>query len=807
MFSLFIPFIHLVSAAVLFAMWQADPKRRYLLWWGIAFVFMTISIALGRSALDPDFYASWPMMLLFASAITGLTYTLLKGSVHFRFDSGYQRVPLWGSAASVLLFLLTYSVGSVAYLHIYSAVAVSLAMCFMAWAVWAKNVWHRLAASVFVVRAVVSIGLAVVALALPSMRELSHAYGHLFLALTIVVSVLLLLLICFLRSQSDLNDHLAILTLSHGITTRLQNVTSVKELGSRTIPPFITEHGWTDGLMLQLASDHHYLKVVGLHGTIVRAENFLLDMELPLQGTLSGRAVSSRKVLIYQGAEDDLEAATRIGQVLGYTPQTIVAIPLIANNEACGSVLLVSNRQREISEQEMVLFEMISHSVGMSIANAQSLEELARQAKFDSLTGLGNRLAYHEYIARLGETQVLVMLLDMNRFKEVNDTFGHPVGDRLLKQLAQRITQALPASVAAVFRLSGDEFVVVVNQHNSSHSSGYYIDKLGSVFEARFEIDDLSLKATAAIGLVEALTSELDSHELLRCADIAMYQAKKTNATIAIYSKEADNEVRARVQLMASLSDALESNQFEMHYQPVVDLASGCCCAAESLVRWHHPSRGLLSAGHFVPFIEATDQIKPLTYRVIDLTLRDLRSWLDKGLDLKVSINLSARNLFDKKLPDYIQAKVREYKVPPTSIQFEITESALMTDPEISQAALAKLTLRGFTIALDDFGTGYSSLAYLAKIPFGLLKIDQSFVRDITHNPKHQAIVKATIEMSHNLQKPVVAEGIEQEAELEYLQSLGCDLAQGYLYGKPMPSSAFQAWLIGQNPASRLSRE
>ncbi|WP_317930162.1 putative bifunctional diguanylate cyclase/phosphodiesterase [Halioxenophilus sp. WMMB6] len=802
MFSVFIPFVHFASAIVLLVMWRSDRKNRYLMWWGAAFLIVPGAVVFGRLAYLPPYDKSWFFIGGFAAAVAALVFTLLKGSLEFNAQQQHSFSPHLSAGLAFFFFLVVYALGSISMVHLYTTVAVGAAWVIMGVTIWSKGFWHRITALIFIVRAVATTLLAVLLIKAPSLHGLLQEHGNLYLSLTIVLSVLFLLLICFIRSQQELNEHLAVLSIAHEVTSKLQNNDSLRELGYRIIPPFITDHGWQDGLMSIVESDNT-LRVVASWGHNLPENRQQYDPVIPVNGSISGYAVRARDVYIGGDVSKlDIDLPRTTG-FYGYVPKTVAAIPLVSSGKIYGVIVLTTPLHRQVNAQERSLFATISNAVGLSIANASYVDELAQQATHDTLTGLGNRAAYHEHVARLGSAPLMVMLLDLNRFKEVNDTFGHLVGDQLLKQMAERLQRVLPEHSAAVFRLSGDEFSVVINlaQEKLPGAAGYP-QQLAKVFDARFEIQDLSLKVTASIGVVEATTEELDSHEMLRCADVAMYQAKKSNGLIAVYNKDADNEVRARVQLLSSVEPALEQHQFEMYYQPQIDLRTGLCRGAESLIRWRHPQQGLLGAALFMPFIEATEQIQPITYEVLNLTLKELSQWQALGWRLPVSINLSARNLFDHQLPDYIHQQVQSYAIAPELIHFEITESALMTDPEMSRANLLRLAEQGFTIALDDFGTGYSSLAYLSKFPIDVLKIDQSFIGNIVNKRKNQAIVKATIDMSHDLNKCVIAEGIENQADADFVSGLGCDIGQGFHYAEPMSGRHFLAWLSRQGELS-----
>jgi len=426
--------------------------------------------------------------------------------------------------------------------------------------------------------------------------------------------------------------------------------------------------------------------------------------------------------------------------------------------------------------------------IGISVANARNLSELGYRANHDTLTGLGNRAALHDYLGERSEESCAVLLFDLDHFKQVNDALGHSVGDKLLRAMADRLRKYLEDRPARLFRLGGDEFVVI---HTLDADAGTEVAltlarQLGDQIAQPLMIGELSLRMSAAIGVAISRLHGNSSHELLRCADVAMYHAKQRGAGFALYQREIDAYKLEDLTLLSAVNDGLEQQQFMLFYQPIVNANSGEIEGCEALIRWDHPTRGLVEAKDFMPLIEATDLIRLLTHRVIDMAMEDAARWRQLGIGYRVAINLSARNILDPELPNYLLDAARRAGVDPQVVQLEITETILIKDPSSAGKVLQALSDAGFLLALDDFGTGYSSMAYLGRFPIDMLKIDRSFVHRMLEHAQSRAIVETTIALARSLGLSVTAEGVERPAEAELLRELGCDSVQGFLYGDPL---------------------
>lgn len=435
----------------------------------------------------------------------------------------------------------------------------------------------------------------------------------------------------------------------------------------------------------------------------------------------------------------------------------------------------------------------------LTLREVRGLADSRRLAMTDDLTGLHNRRSFYDRAAddlgsasEAGEPRAM-LLVDLDRFKEINDTLGHRAGDQLLRQFAERLRAALPAA-RMLARLGGDEFVALLaaaDEATARRAGGAVLDAL----EEPFELEGMVAYMSASIGIALAPRDGRTRSELLRQSDIAMYRAKEQGSGVERANRSSDRPGRERLQLATDLRLALQREELVLHFQPKGDLASGRITGVEALARWQHPRHGLLYPDAFIEFAEQQSMMRPLTLEVLRLALRQQRAWRDVGIELPVAINLSAANLLDARLPADVAALLAEYQLTPGMLQFEITEDTLMLDPDRAVDVLARLSELGIGFALDDFGTGYSSLAHLKRLPVEELKIDKSFVMDMTTDAGDATIVRSTIELARNLGLRVVAEGVETGDHWAALAALGCHTAQGYYLSRPLPAAALTGWL------------
>jgi diguanylate cyclase (GGDEF)-like protein len=389
--------------------------------------------------------------------------------------------------------------------------------------------------------------------------------------------------------------------------------------------------------------------------------------------------------------------------------------------------------------------------------------------------------------------------MDLDRFKEVNDTLGHAAGDLLLVEVARRVRTALRAS-ETVGRLGGDEFAMVLPGADAAGAQTA-AERVLEAVDRPFVLSDqgIDVDVRGSIGIALYPTHGEAADEILRRADVAMYVAKRSSVGCVMYSAEHDHHSPTRLTLAGELRRALEGRTggagFLLHYQPQFALGSGALTGVEALARWRHAQRGWVPPDEFIALAEGTGLIRQLTDCVLDMALGQCANWREAGLELPVSVNLSMRDLQDSRLPETISGLLTRHALPSRLLRLEVTESVLMADPARAVTVLARLRRLGVEVAIDDFGTGYASLAYLADLPADALKIDRTFVQGLVARPRHAAIVRSTVELAHNLGLRVVAEGVEDRETWDALSALGCDEAQGYLMGRPMPAAAITARL------------
>jgi len=428
-------------------------------------------------------------------------------------------------------------------------------------------------------------------------------------------------------------------------------------------------------------------------------------------------------------------------------------------------------------------------------------DALAHQALHDILTGLPNRTLLHDRLdqaiheARRRNETLALLVLDLDEFKAVNDSFGHHIGDALLTQVGPRFQSGL-RETDTVARLGGDEFAVVLPGADAS-SAGRIAAALLKSLERPFTVQAEELVVGASIGVAVYPNHGDTAQILLQHGDIAMYAAKaELGNGYSVYTPEQDRHGADRLGQLAELRRAIESDELVLEYQPLISLRTGRVTSVEALVRWNHPTRGRIMPNAFIPLAEQTGLIKPLTERVIGLALHDVGLWRARHHDCPVAVNLSTRNLLDPLLPDLVRELLQRHDVPPAALRFEITESVLLGEPERAMETLNQLRAIGVRFALDDFGSGYSSLSYLHRLPLEEVKIDQSFIRELSSaDASGSTIVGATVDLGHRLGFAVVAEGVESADEWDRLIALGCDIVQGFHIARPMPVADVIRWL------------
>ncbi len=489
------------------------------------------------------------------------------------------------------------------------------------------------------------------------------------------------------------------------------------------------------------------------------------------------------------------------------TPADGIAVP-VAMGDAETAVLLVVDSLPDIptfGEEHVRLFQALANHAGVSLANAGLLDRLRSEvrdkeylAMHDPLTDLPNRRHFQQLLetslAVPGNGVTAVMLMDLDRFKEVNDALGHETGDALLRHVAERLRSHL-GDRGVIARLGGDEFAVLLPGIASTEEAVAVGKDLARVLGAPVSIDQLSLTARASIGIACGPEHGSTAPTLLQRADVAMYAAKETGTGVRVYQPRDDKNTAERLALIGDLTRAVERRELLVYFQPKLDPASGTVTGAEALARWHHGEHGFVPPDVFIPLAEHSGLIRPLTMHILEVALRRCAAWRRAGHDLQVAVNLSPNGLLDTTLPEAVTGLLVECGVPTNALTLEITESTIMADPTGSMATLQSLHAIGVKLSIDDFGTGHSSLSRLRDLPIDEVKIDKSFVQRLAIDHRDRAVVRSAVQLGHALGLQVVAEGVEDAATIDHLASEKCDLVQGYFVSRPLPANQFETWL------------
>jgi diguanylate cyclase (GGDEF)-like protein len=431
----------------------------------------------------------------------------------------------------------------------------------------------------------------------------------------------------------------------------------------------------------------------------------------------------------------------------------------------------------------------------------RQMEQIEHQALHDALTGLPNRALLHDRLeqairtARRHGGTVAVMVMDLDRFKEINDTLGHHSGDRLLVEVGGNLAEAVRDS-DSVARLGGDEFGILAPSIAEERGAIALAERALAALRRPHEVSGVEVDVDASIGIALYPRHGDDVATLLRRADIAMYASKESGEP-TVYAPEHDHHSADRLALVGRLRRAIAEREITVYYQPQADVRTAQVRSVEALVRWEHPEHGLLPPDRFIPLAENTGLIRALTSHVLDTALEQCRRWRDDGMDLGVAVNITGRDLLDLRLPEEVAELLHKWGVEASRLELEITENTVLTDPARARTVLLALSELGVRLAIDDFGSGNSSLGYLKRLPVDVLKIDKSFVLQMQDNDDDAVIVRSTIDLGHNLGLEVVAEGVESADAWSHLSALGCDIAQGYYLSRPVPASAIPPLLRG----------
>jgi diguanylate cyclase (GGDEF)-like protein len=488
---------------------------------------------------------------------------------------------------------------------------------------------------------------------------------------------------------------------------------------------------------------------------------------------------------------------------------------------AAAAAILVTGTQVKIPDLAVALAAAtllaVTARLAITFRDVIGLAETRTQALTDELTGLANR---RSLVAALGahaaqfrrmdpdaESSLALMLIDLDRFKEINDSLGHDVGDELLRQLARRLERYIrPGDLLS--RLGGDEFSILLSPERDQSAAERVASRIATALDEPFALDDLTLHVKGSIGIALYPHHCSDPMQLLQRADVAVTTAKQAPTRIALYQVAEDPHSKERVQLLEALRAGLAHGELVCHYQPKITIATGATDSVEALVRWQHPDRGLLAPDTFLPLAEHAGLMRPLTLAVLDIALRDASRWRQDGRPVSVAVNLSVTNLLDVELASDVAALLYQHQLPASALILEITETVLMTDSTRAKSVVDALHALGVGLSVDDYGTGYSSLAYLQDLAIDELKLDRSFIMRLGEDPRTAAIVRSTVELAHSLGLRIVAEGVEDAGTVEMLHRYGCDVIQGYFYSRPVPAEQLAGWLANgpaAAPARRLS--
>ncbi len=466
------------------------------------------------------------------------------------------------------------------------------------------------------------------------------------------------------------------------------------------------------------------------------------------------------------------------------------------NNETNKSIYLQMSANGTVENNQLIEIWGVTRD---TTERRRYIDRLEYQANHDSLTGLPNRnklkdIANDLIASKRQHESIALIIVDLDGFKEINDTLGHHVGDHIIREVGPRIQSSLDKSDSTICRLGGDEFAILLPDIKNDKNARSIAEKILAGIRRDFCINGINIELRASFGIALFPEQASDFSTLMRYADVAMYTAKKEVSAIEVYNPETDQHSTKRLSLMSDLGKAIRSNQLTLYYQPKISLETNEVVGVEALSRWIHPSMGFISPAEFIPIAEMTDMINEITEWVLKESLCQIRKWQEKSLFIKVAVNISSRNLLNDNIVQKIEWLLHHYSLSPACLELEITESTIMNNAEHSLKILQEINNLGIDLSIDDFGTGYSSLAYLKKLPVKWLKIDYAFIVNMLEDEQDQIIVNSTINMAHNLGLNVVAEGVENQDVLDRLKSMQCEQAQGYHISRPIPAKDLEEW-------------
>lgn len=784
---------NLLIGLLFIGLWLAERHQRtYLAWWGVADVCIALSVMLAlqtqlQIGTGGVFTVGKTATMLFA--LTGYT-AMIGGSLRYRGHAfGMRDATILVIAYTALAVGIHHTTPAVGRWLI--AIAIGGSFSSVAWALWRNNPMERLSAIFAGGRAVNAVWIL-----LGGGLHAGSPYLPISYMLVLASSTCLLIAI-FHRKANDLVHHNGLLTFSNGLITALQAPADERGLAEETLRQLARHTSGRQAFVHLIDESGRWLNLAASRGHV--DESIHAVRRMPVDATLSGQAVRTRKIVPAEhssretNAWDMLAKAYRNAGIV-----TNVSVPLVSEGQLLGIMNLSYLERDNLTSYELDTLQSAGRVLGASLDRVRHARDLAYRANHDSLTGLGNRDALHYCVEAMHLERrrdvFAMLLLDLDQFKEVNDTLGHKIGDKLLCEVARILRESLAGQNGQAFRLGGDEFAIILPKLESENEGRKLAGALAVRISQRLQVDQMALRIDVSTGIAFAPRHGTNSHELLRCADVAMYRAKHAGSRIEVYERAQDPHSTERLELLARIPEAIRREEFVLNYQPQLDLNTHRLVGCEALLRWQHPDRGLLPPSEFIPLAEVSDVIRPLTEWVIDNAMAQASQWQENRLPLRVAFNLSARNILDPNLRPHLFEMLEKHGLEPHNVELELTETVLLNDPTSSAVVLNDLAERGFVLVLDDFGTGFSSLSYLKRYPFRILKIDRSFVSDMHNDVSSLEIVRSTVQLAHALGMKVVAEGVEDEATLHSLRNLGCDYAQGYFIGRPMMAVQIAAW-------------
>ncbi|MCW8998723.1 MAG: EAL domain-containing protein, partial [Kangiellaceae bacterium] len=601
-----------------------------------------------------------------------------------------------------------------------------------------------------------------------------------------------------LRSQGRLARKNSQLSLINQLLKKLHASHNLRLIADEVVSILKTLHEEALILFSVVSSSGDNMQVLAASGVSEKVLQTRSIFPFGQNGSPTGIAMISRKIELFPSIEEDERIAPDLRELIKHEGvKGGIVIPLIYQQEALGAITIGYKYHSEFPKDEVEFYRTIGSSISLSLSNARQFELLEDLATHDNLTGLPNRNALNNdcrtalrQISR-DDSLLGLILVDLDRFKEINDTLDHQIGDKLLKLIGPRLSASINDNNVRVYRLGGDEFCVLVRNTSGKEKIAIVAELIKIAIAQPFDVDGLNLEISSSIGVVTTWGEQHSASEMLRCAELAMYHAKNSGGGITQYTTELDADTNQRFVIMAEMAEAIRNDELVLHYQPKYDLVSKDIIGCEALVRWQHKNYGLLPPVKFIPLVELTQLIHPLTFWVMKTAMQQLSEWKKQGIDMNIAINLSTRNLTDDDFINQVDSLMQEYDISSNEIEFEVTETALVSNLDRAIQQLNEFNQRGIRCSLDDYGTGYSSLSYIKKLPIDTLKIDRSFISQLTEDKEDKIIAQSTINLAHSLNLKVIAEGVENRETMDELAKQGCDFIQGYYISEPLDAESF----------------